>query len=94
LRGPIWATPQKRKVPPFGGTFLQSLACTRLVPFLLAGGLLTGIGVLALTARILLLLAGLIAATTLLLAGLLARLLVLLARIRVWLVMGISLVGP
>ena len=60
---------RKRKVPPFGGTFL----CSHLGP-----ELAILIGILAL-ARILLLLAGLLPATLLLLTGLLARILVLLA---------------
>src|SRR2546429_2914575 len=59
---------RKRKVPPFGGTFL----CSHLGP-----ELAILIGILAL-ARILLLLAGLLPAA-LLLTGLLARVLVLLA---------------
>src|SRR6266446_2761735 len=60
----------KRKVPPFGGT-LFSLVSVRLA-------VLIGIGFLTLTVRVLLLLAGLLAAA-LLLAGLLTRVLVLLA---------------
>ena len=68
----------KRKVPPFGGTFLLSLNSRSE----LAISLLAWVGFLALTVRILLLLSGLLAAT-LLLAGLLARVLVLLARILV-----------
>jgi hypothetical protein len=67
----------KRKVPPFGGTFLLSLNSRSE----LAISLLAWVGFLALTVRILLLLSGLLAAT--LLAGLLARVLVLLARILV-----------
>jgi hypothetical protein len=72
----VWGerrVPQTRKAPPCGGAFL-ALAQFRLE---LAISLRTGI--LALTARVLLLLARLLAAA-LLLAGLLARVLVLLAR--------------
>jgi hypothetical protein len=70
----------KRKVPPFGGTFLIPLKLRSELPIAFALNLL--IGVLGLTVRILLLLSGLLAAT-LLLTGLLARILVLLARILV-----------
>src|SRR5882672_11757064 len=66
----------KRKAPPCGGAFL-ALACFRLE---LAISLRSGI--LVLTARVLLLLARLLAAA-LLLAGLLARVLILLARVLV-----------
>ena len=69
-------SPHKRKAPPFGGTFLYSRISPRLA-------VLTGIGFLPLTARILLLLAGLLAAALLLLTGLLTRVLVLLARVLV-----------
>jgi hypothetical protein len=62
----------KRKIPPCGGTFLLSLTFTLELAIPLRVGL-------ALTARILLLLARLLAAT-LLLTGLLTRGLVLLAR--------------
>ena len=62
-------------------------SCSRSCQFRLALGLLTRIGLLALTVGILLLLAGLLAAAlplaTLLLAGLLTRVLILLARILV-----------
>ena len=71
---------RKRKVPPSGGTFLYVLIST-LASALLA--VLIGIGFLPLTARILLLLAGLLAAALLLLTGLLTRVLVLLARVLV-----------
>jgi hypothetical protein len=66
----------QRKIPPRGGTFLLSRGpATELA--ILAGCL---VGVLSLTVRILLLLAGLLAAA-LLLTGFLARILVLLARL-------------
>jgi hypothetical protein len=68
----------KRKAPPFGGAFFTH-PLFRLT--ILTGGLLSlTVGVLALTARALLLLAGLLAAA-LLLARLLTRTLVLLTRI-------------
>ena len=74
-----------KKVPPFDG-----LSCSRVLSRSLVGLL---IGVLALTVRILLLLAGLLAAALLLLAGLLARVLVLLARVLVLIAsFGISVV--
>jgi hypothetical protein len=63
----------KRKAPPFGEAFLSYQSKLTV---------LTGIGSLPLTARILLLLAGLLTAA-LLLTGLLARVLVLLARVLV-----------
>jgi hypothetical protein len=70
---------QKRKAPPFGGAFFTHLPIRLAI---LVGHLLPlTIGVLALAAGILLLLARLLAATLLLLAGLLTRVLVLLARI-------------
>src|ERR1700730_13585599 len=74
----VWASTAspKRKAPPCGGAIL-ALAQFR---FELAISLRTGI--LALTARVLLLLARLLAAA-LLLAGLLARVLILLARVLV-----------
>jgi hypothetical protein len=62
----------QRKIPPFGGTFLLSLVRSGLV-----AGLLALIATLALTARVLLLLAGLLPAA-LLLPGLLTRVLILL----------------
>jgi hypothetical protein len=68
--------PHNRKAPPFGGAFLLSLGSGDELAILLR------IGSLALAARILLLLSGLLA-TTLLLAGLLPRVLVLLARVLV-----------
>jgi hypothetical protein len=67
-----------RKAPPFGGTFLLSL----MSAFELALGLLSRVGLLALTVGILLLLTGLLSAA-LLLAGLLTRVLILLARVLV-----------
>jgi hypothetical protein len=68
----------KRKAPPFGGAFFTR-SPIRLA--ILTGDLLSlTVGVRLLTARILLLLAGLLAAA-LLLTGLLTRVLVLLARI-------------
>jgi hypothetical protein len=67
--------PTKRKIPPSGGTFLLSPGPAAELA-ILVGVIL--VGVLALTVRILLLLAGLLA-TALLLTGLLARILVLLA---------------
>jgi hypothetical protein len=68
----------KRKAPPFGGAFFTH-SPIRLA--ILTGDLLSlTVGVRLLTARILLLLAGLLAAA-LLLTGLLTRVLVLLARI-------------
>jgi len=79
-KGRIWNA--KRKVPPFGGTFLISLGSE------LATALALLIGIRGLTIRVLLpirvllLLPGLLA-TTLLLTGLLTRILVLLARILV-----------
>jgi hypothetical protein len=63
----------KRKAPPFDEAFLSYRSKLTV---------LTGIGSLPLTARILLLLAGLLTAA-LLLTGLLARVLVLLARVLV-----------
>jgi hypothetical protein len=63
----------KGKAPPFGEAFLSYQSKLTV---------LTGIGSLPLTARILLLLAGLLTAA-LLLTGLLARVLVLLARVLV-----------
>jgi hypothetical protein len=79
---------QKRKVPPFGRTFLALASfkseLTATLPLL--------IGFLALTVGILLLLARLLAAA-LLLTWLLTRILVLLARVLVWVVhSGISVV--
>jgi hypothetical protein len=71
---------QKRKIPPFGGTFLHSHVRPASFDAELATTLALLVGVLALTVRILLLLSGFLAAT-LLLAGLLARILVLLARL-------------
>jgi hypothetical protein len=69
----------QRKAPSFDGAFLTH-SPIRLT--ILTGGLLSlAIGVLALTARILLLLAGLLPTALLLLTGLLTRVLVLLARI-------------
>jgi hypothetical protein len=72
----------------------KSPAFRRDLPLLsLQSELATLIGVLALTARILLLLAGLLAAALLLLAGLLTRVLVLLTRVRILAAhSGISLV--
>jgi hypothetical protein len=71
----------KRKAPSFDGTLLLARSS-----FSLKEGLMTALAllvrVLALTARILLLLSGFVAAA-LLLAGLLARVLILLARILV-----------
>jgi hypothetical protein len=72
-----------RKIPPLGGTFLLSLALTEFSSELAI--LLTLLALTALTAlavRVLLLLAGLLAAA-LLLAGLLTRVLILLARVLV-----------
>ena len=66
----------QRKAPPFGGAFLLSLGSGDELAIAL------GVGGLALAARILLLLAGLLAAA-LLLTGLLTRVLVLLARVRI-----------
>ena len=60
---------RRKEVPPSGGTFLYVLISARIS--LLA--VLIGIGFLPLTARILLLLAGLLAAALLLLTGLLTR---------------------
>jgi hypothetical protein len=71
---------QKRKTPPFGGTFLHSHIRPALFDGELATALALLVGLLALTVRILLLLSGFLAAA-LLLAGLLARVLILLARI-------------
>jgi hypothetical protein len=65
----------QRKIPPCGGTFLLSPGPATELAILI--GLILA-GVLALTVRILLLLAGLLAAA-LLLTGLLGRILVLLA---------------
>jgi hypothetical protein len=67
----------QRKAPPLGGA-LSTHVPIRL-PIL--GHLALTIGVLALTAPVLLLLAGLLAAALLLLTGLLTRVLVLLTRI-------------
>jgi hypothetical protein len=80
---------RKRKVPPFGRTF-PGLAIPRQ-ELAASSSLLTGI--LALTVRVLLLLAGLVAAT-LLLTGLLARFLILLTRVLVLAGHGNSLVEP
>jgi hypothetical protein len=79
---------RKRKAPPFGGAFLLSLSSG----FGLSTALALLIGVLGLTVRILLLLAGLLAAA-LLLAGLLTRVLILLARFRVLFARFLVLVG-
>jgi len=80
---PPKALPPKRKVPPFGGTFL-ALSLGLMSDLTSAFALLIGVLLarfFALTVRILLpLLSGLLAAT-LLLAGLLTRVLVLLARV-------------
>jgi hypothetical protein len=65
------ASSTKKKAPPFGGAFLTYQSKLTV---------LTGIGSLPLTARVLLLLAGFLTAA-LLLTGLLARVLVLLARV-------------
>src|ERR1700730_12617167 len=67
-------TTPKRKIPPRGGTFLA------LTQFVFELAVLLALLALTLTVRILLLLAGLLAAA-LLLAGLLTRVLILLARI-------------
>jgi hypothetical protein len=68
----------QKKAPPFGGAFLI-YSPFRLT--ILTGGLLSlAVGILALTARVLLLLAGLLAAA-LLLTRLLSRALALLTRI-------------
>jgi hypothetical protein len=77
------ATPQRKKVPPFGGTFLLTQFRSELTTALtlLVRVLALTVRVL-LTVRILLLLSRLLAAA-LLLAGLLTRVLVLLARILV-----------
>jgi hypothetical protein len=77
LNWPAEMPAPRRKVPPLGGT---SLALTQSELAILIGHA-TRIGFLALTARILLLLAGLLAAALLLLTGLLARILVLLTRV-------------
>jgi hypothetical protein len=66
----------QRKIPPCGGTFLLSPGPATELAILI--GLILA-GVLALTVRILLLLAGGLLAAALLLPGLLGRILVLLA---------------
>jgi hypothetical protein len=76
----VWGTNRKRKIPPCGGTFLLSLTLPQFSSKLAVP--LTLLTLAALTVRILLLLAGLLAAA-LLLAGLLTRVLILLARILV-----------
>jgi hypothetical protein len=86
LRQGVKRTPHaspKRKVPPFGGTFLltTSFGCELATALALLLGLLA-LTVRILTIRILLLLSGLLA-IALLLTGLLTRVLVLLARILV-----------
>ena len=86
MRGAACA--QKRKVPPFGGTFLLSLGSG----FELTSAVALLIGLLALAVRILLLLSGLLAAA-LLLTGLLARVLVLLTRVLVLLARILIWVG-
>jgi hypothetical protein len=69
--------PHKRKSRLAAGPFLLSLQSELAILI----GHSTRIGLLALTARILLLLAGLLTATLLLLTGLLARVLILLTRV-------------
>jgi hypothetical protein len=82
-RGSRWWTASKKKVPPFGRTFLCSRLGGKLAPLARVLALARILaGVLALTVRVLLLLAGL-AAAALLLAGLLARILILLTRLLV-----------
>ena len=78
----LWSERLKRKVPPFDGTSLCSLVRPAWFDEELATAFALLIGVLTLTVRILLLLAGFLAAA-LLLAGLLTRVLILLARILV-----------
>jgi hypothetical protein len=73
---PAMIVTYQRKIPPCGGTFLLSPVPARELA-ILVGVIL--VGALALTVRILLLLAGLLAAALLLLTGLLGRILVRLA---------------
>jgi hypothetical protein len=63
--------------------FRRDLSCLAQFRAELAAALILLIGILALTARVLLLLAGLLATALLLLAGFLTRVLILLARILV-----------
>jgi hypothetical protein len=74
-RGEEWEAPQKKSP-----AFRRDLPLHSRISLL---AVLIGIGFLPLTARILLLLAGLLAAALLLLTGLLTRVLVLLARVLV-----------
>jgi hypothetical protein len=80
--------PQRKKAPPCGGAFLNSV---RTRAGSAAGAVLLMTGILALTIRILLLLARLLAAA-LLLAGSVVRILVLLTRILVLLARVLVLV--